>query len=56
MTGNDPEPAQQLRQEAQACRRMAMDRRSTSGDALLNVAQYFENHARRLDRLRDTGW
>lgn len=54
---DDPDPADDLRQQADACRRMAHDRQpSGGGAALLSVAHYFEAHARRLDRLRERGW
>jgi len=51
----DPE-ADQLRQQADSCRRMAKERPPRSGGTLLMVAHYFEAHARRIDRLKERGW
>jgi hypothetical protein len=52
---SDPD-ADQLREQADSCRRMANERSTRSGAALLTVAHYFEAHARRIDRLKARGW
>jgi hypothetical protein len=52
-----PEPdADQLREQAASCRRMAKERPPCRGDTLLSVAHFFEAHARRIDRLKVRGW